>query len=103
MLCHTFSQLVEQLRGSVAIMFILKGELASSNVSEQWRDDFSDVLLIHNRLAANSALRFKLLCKAPFASCDRLTEQRFDVHYSLRLQPSAVSDDGGFIKRFAVY
>ncbi|KAL2792925.1 hypothetical protein BJX66DRAFT_339285 [Aspergillus keveii] len=73
MLCHTFSQLVEQLCGSVPIMCILNG-------------------------VTELALRFKLLCKTPFASCDRLTGQRLDVHYSLRLQPSPVSDDGGFIK-----
>ncbi|KAL3444128.1 hypothetical protein BJX65DRAFT_311267 [Aspergillus insuetus] len=88
MLCHTFSQLVEQLRGSVTIICILDG-----------RDDFSDVLLILDCLATNPVLRFKLLCTTPFASCDRLIEQRLDVQYSLRLQPSAVSNEREFSQR----
>ncbi|KAH8434347.1 uncharacterized protein LDX57_011995 [Aspergillus melleus] len=91
-LCHTFSQLVEQLPRNITIICILDG--VSEFASQQWTTEFSDVLLILNRLIMNPALRpiFKLLCTTPFSTGGPLIDRQLEVHYSLRLQPCGIYD-----------
>ncbi|PWY87580.1 hypothetical protein BO70DRAFT_427502 [Aspergillus heteromorphus CBS 117.55] len=100
MLCHTFSQLIEQLPRHTTIVCILDG--ISELASRQWGpDEFSDVLLILNRLVTNQALRpaFKILSTTPFITGGTLIEQMLGSHYSLCLQPCAVYDGYGFSER----
>ncbi|KAI9041895.1 uncharacterized protein KD926_006441 [Aspergillus affinis] len=99
MLCHTFSQLVEQLPRNITIICILDG--VSEFASQQWSTEFSDVLLILNRLITSPALRpiFKLLCTTPFSAGGPLIDRQLKVHYSLRLQPSGVHDGYAFSER----
>ncbi|KAK1144152.1 hypothetical protein N8T08_005814 [Aspergillus melleus] len=91
-LCHTFSQLVEQLPRNITIICILDG--VSEFASQQWSTEFSDILLILNRLITNPALRpiFKLLCTTPFSTGGLLIDRQLEVHYSLRLQPCGIYD-----------
>ena len=97
MLCHTFSQLVEQLPPSTVVLCILDG--VTEFESEEWWNEFSDVLLIFNRLGTNPATRpiFKPLLTTPFSR--GLIDSSLQARYTLTLEPTDVSGVYAFPER----
>ncbi|KAJ5580214.1 uncharacterized protein N7459_006199 [Penicillium hispanicum] len=97
MLCHTFSQLVEQLPRDTVILCILDG--VTEFESEQWWADFRDVLDALNRLGTDPESRpiFKPLLTTPFAR--GLIDFNLQARYSLTLQPTGSVDGYGFSER----